>query len=107
MARLVPSRHKQQQWPLQSRVHSPSCCPGSGWCLRCGNVSRACNWPVNFFLFEHQEGPLAEEQVGFRVFCGNSSQESSGMMRFPVAPPGATMALSFQSDEDVLRKLRE
>jgi hypothetical protein len=29
------------------------------------------------------------------------------MMRFPVAPPGATMAISFQSDEEVLRKLRE
>ena len=25
----------------------------------------------------------------------------------PVAPPGATMAISFQSDEEVLRKLRE
>ena len=29
------------------------------------------------------------------------------MMSFPVAPPGATMAISFQSDEDALRKLRE
>jgi hypothetical protein len=29
------------------------------------------------------------------------------MMRFPVAPPGATMAISFQSDEEVLRKLRD
>jgi hypothetical protein len=29
------------------------------------------------------------------------------MMMFPVAPPGATMAISFQSDEEVLRKLRE
>jgi phenylalanyl-tRNA synthetase alpha subunit len=29
------------------------------------------------------------------------------MMQFPVAPPGATMAISFQSDEEVLRKLRE
>ena len=28
-------------------------------------------------------------------------------MRFPVAPPGATMAISFQSDEEVLRSLRE
>src|SRR5258707_14082172 len=25
----------------------------------------------------------------------------------PVAPPGATMAISFQSDEEVLRKLRD
>ena len=45
--------------------------------------------------------------MGFRIFCGNSSQESSGMMQFPVAPPGATMAISFQSDEEVLRNLRE
>ena len=29
------------------------------------------------------------------------------MMAFPVAPPGATMAISFQSDEEVLRKLRD
>jgi hypothetical protein len=29
------------------------------------------------------------------------------MMSFPVAPPGATMAISFQSDEEVLRKLRD
>ena len=29
------------------------------------------------------------------------------MMQFPVAPPGATMAISFQSDEEVLRKLRD
>jgi hypothetical protein len=29
------------------------------------------------------------------------------MMAFPVAPPGATMAVSFQSDEEVLRKLRD
>jgi hypothetical protein len=29
------------------------------------------------------------------------------MMMFPVAPPGATMAISFQSDEEVLRKLRD
>jgi uncharacterized protein HemY len=28
-------------------------------------------------------------------------------MLFPVAPPGATMAISFQSDEEVLRKLRD
>ena len=28
-------------------------------------------------------------------------------MEFPVAPPGATMAISFQSDEEVLRKLRD
>jgi hypothetical protein len=26
---------------------------------------------------------------------------------FPVAPPGATIAISFQSDEEVLRKLRD
>jgi hypothetical protein len=29
------------------------------------------------------------------------------MMSVPVAPPGATMAISFQSDEEVLRKLRD
>jgi hypothetical protein len=29
------------------------------------------------------------------------------MMQFPVAPPGATMAISFQSDEEVLRNLRD
>jgi hypothetical protein len=29
------------------------------------------------------------------------------MMAFPVAPPGATMAISFQSDEEVLRELRD
>ena len=29
------------------------------------------------------------------------------MMASPVAPPGATMAISFQSDEEVLRKLCE
>jgi hypothetical protein len=34
---------------------------------------------------------------------GNSSQESSGMMQIPVAPPGATMAIDFQSDEEVLK----
>jgi uncharacterized protein HemY len=28
-------------------------------------------------------------------------------MAFPVAPPGATMAISFQSDEEALRKLRD
>jgi len=28
-------------------------------------------------------------------------------MQFPVAPPGAMMAISFQSDEEVLRKLRD
>ena len=28
------------------------------------------------------------------------------MIAFPVAPPGATMAISFQPDEEVLRKLR-
>ncbi len=34
-------------------------------------------------------------------------EESSAMMQFPVAPPGATMAISFQSDEEVLQKLRD
>ena len=29
------------------------------------------------------------------------------MMPFPVAPPGATVSISFQSDEEVLRKLRD
>jgi hypothetical protein len=29
------------------------------------------------------------------------------MMSFPVAPPGATTAISFQSDEEVLKKLRD
>jgi predicted thioesterase len=29
------------------------------------------------------------------------------MMSVPVAPPGATMAISFQTDEEVLRKLRD
>jgi hypothetical protein len=29
------------------------------------------------------------------------------MMSSPVAPPGATLAISFQSDEEVLRKLRD
>src|SRR5258708_40281581 len=29
------------------------------------------------------------------------------MRRYPVAPPGATMAISFHSDEEVLRKLRD
>jgi hypothetical protein len=29
------------------------------------------------------------------------------MMAFPVAPPGAAMAISFQSDEEILRKLRD
>jgi hypothetical protein len=29
------------------------------------------------------------------------------MMAFPVAPPGATMAISFQSDEEVLQELRK
>jgi uncharacterized protein HemY len=29
------------------------------------------------------------------------------MMAFPVAPPGATMAIDFQSEEEVLRNLRE
>lgn len=28
------------------------------------------------------------------------------MMAFPVAPPGARMAISFQSEEEVLQKLR-
>ncbi len=28
-------------------------------------------------------------------------------MQFPVAPPGATMAISFRSDEEVLWKLRD
>jgi len=76
--------------------------------LQCGNTLRACIWPVDIDIaLQHQEGPLAEEQAGFRIFCANSSQESSGMMAFPVAPPGATMAISFQSEEEVLRKLRD
>jgi hypothetical protein len=29
------------------------------------------------------------------------------MMQFPVAPPGATMAIDFQSQEEVLWNLRE
>jgi hypothetical protein len=29
------------------------------------------------------------------------------MMILPVAPPGATMAIGFQPDEEVLRKLRD
>ena len=29
------------------------------------------------------------------------------MMAFPVAPPGATMAIDFQSEEEVLRNLRK
>jgi len=29
------------------------------------------------------------------------------MMAFPVVPPGAMMAISFQSDEEVLRNLRD
>jgi hypothetical protein len=34
-------------------------------------------------------------------------ENRNAMMSFPVAPPGATMAISFQSDEEVLRNLRE
>jgi hypothetical protein len=34
-------------------------------------------------------------------------ENRNAMMSFPVAPPGATMAISFQSDEEVLRKLRD
>jgi len=31
----------------------------------------------------------------------------SATISIPVAPPGATVAISFQSDEEVLRKLRD
>jgi hypothetical protein len=29
------------------------------------------------------------------------------MLSFPVAPPGATMSISFESEEIILKKLRE
>ena len=37
----------------------------------------------------------------------SENKNHNDMMPFPVAPPGATMAISFQSDEEVLRKLRD
>jgi hypothetical protein len=37
----------------------------------------------------------------------SENKNHNDMMPIPVAPPGATMAISFQSDEEVLRKLQE
>jgi hypothetical protein len=46
--------------------------------------------------------------VGFRVFRAIIPRKNPQWYDVvPVAPPGATMAISFQSDEEVLRKLRE
>jgi hypothetical protein len=36
-----------------------------------------------------------------------STVNRNAMMRFPVAPPEAAMSISFESDEIILKKLRE
>jgi molybdopterin converting factor small subunit len=54
---------------------------------------------------------LKSERVPARIAESNESarQNANTEVVFlpPVAPPGATMAISFQSDEEVLRKLRD
>ena len=37
----------------------------------------------------------------------DKNQKGKVESTFPLAPPGATMAISFQSDEEVLSKLRD
>jgi hypothetical protein len=44
---------------------------------------------------------------GYNMRDNRTKSKHGSKIRFPVAPPGATMAIDFQSDEEVLRKLRE
>ena len=62
-----------------------------------------------------QSAQHSPERIHYRQTTNRSRDRQSGETKrlrpssilIPVAPPGATMAISFQSDEEVLRKLRD